>query len=62
MLDEPGTAERIALFMTSHPEGKYTVEEFAKEFGMEKEDAAFFLNWIHKGVAFKKDILDKDRA
>ena len=58
-LDDAVTAEKIAHYITSHPVGKFTIEEFAKEFEMEVEDATFFLHWIYKGVEFKKTHLDK---
>ena len=34
-------------------------KEFARLFAMDEKDAVIFLSWIHKGIRFKEEHIDK---
>ncbi len=57
-LDEESKASEIADFLTGRD--KISAREFAELFAMDEHDAVIFLSWIHKGIRFKEENIDKN--
>ena len=58
-LQEEDKAEEIAVFLTSGDGKEVSAREFASKFGMSVDEAVIFLSFIHKGVKFKEENIDK---
>lgn len=54
-------AGEIADFLTKHEKDKVSVKEFATLFNMDEHDAITFLGFIHKGLRFKEEHIDKNK-
>lgn len=52
-------AEQISNYLTKHPKGVISVEDFANIFDMEENEAVIFLSFIQKGLKFKEKNIDK---
>jgi len=52
-------AKEIADYVTDHKKSGFSIEDFAKDFNIPKEDAEIILKTIYKGVEFKKNMVDK---
>ena len=52
-------AEGIAKFLIGSESGNVSVKDFAEKYLMDEHEAYIFLSFIHKGIKFKEDHLDK---
>lgn len=53
---------KIADMLTNGDLGKISHKDFAKQWGIEEEEAISFLSWIQVGVSFKKESLQAAEA
>ncbi|PLW79741.1 hypothetical protein C0585_06160 [Candidatus Woesearchaeota archaeon] len=58
-LQKEDKAEEIAVFLTNGKENEISAREFASKFCMSVDEAVIFLSFIHKGVKFKEENIDK---
>lgn len=57
-LSDADKADRIAHFLTNNQRETISVNDFAKIFALDEDDALIFLSYIEKGIILKRKYID----